>query len=857
MTKVRRLLPTCFAIGMLLLAACSGYQTSREAQDAEQRGDWDQAVLAYLELVDSDPDNVQYRQGLLRAKMKSSQMHFERAKELHEAGALVRARAEYRQAIQLDPSNQYAQVELEKVVQQIVSEEAHGGPVPTIAEMREATKGARAQPPVLNPRSNEPISLSFPRPVSVQDIYQALGKAFGINVLFDPKLRDQEITIELEQVVAQDALEILMRSAKHFYKVVDENTIIVVEDNPQNRRAYEDLVIQTFFLSNAETKDVMTMLRSLVGSKNLASNEQLNAIVLRDTADKVKVAESIINVNDKSRGEVVVDVELLEIDTGRMQELGISLSDYSVQQFLDPALQVDDTGAFRVSDLEYINQADWLVTIPSIIYDFLKTTSEVQILASPQVRISDGEKALVHIGDQVPIPVTTFNSANTIGGNIVPITSFQYQDIGIRLDIEPRIHHNKEITLKLKVEVSALSGFVQGAGQAQQPVIATRRIESTIRLMDGETNFLAGLIRSDETVTDRGVAGLSDIPVIGRLFTHRGTDIDRTDLILTLTPHIIRIPNIEEQDLLPIWVGTEANITFRGGSPRVESEVEGPFDETDEDEDASRIRDMIRRRIQNLPRGLQDSDEEAPEEENTAPGSDLSAPGRPDDFFSAPSDMELDEEEGDGNSPVAALSNGRELSPAPVSWSEGRYSPPRGFVFASDTSGKKAKVKLLPSTRRPAKGEVFGIAVAVDSDWPISHFPVTLTYDPEDLRVLDVIAGDFLGDGSSSEFMADFTEPGRIVIGSSRLGSNQGVAGRGSIALIEVEAVREGRTVVRFEKCKALDSQLRPIAPLKRRRAVVIVGSEEARSTVDGEDGEELPAEPAPLPNPAYVAVES
>ncbi len=843
----------CLISFLVLLAACSGYKTSREAQEAEQRGDWDVAVLAYLELIDQEPDNIAYRQGFLRAKMKASQLHFERAKELHETGALNRALQEYRQAVQLDPSNQYAQVELEKVLEQIAAEERHGGPIPTIAEMREATKGARAQPPVLNPRSNEPISLSFPRPVSVQDIYQALGKAFGINILFDPKLRDQEITIELEQVGAQDALEILMRSTKHFYKVMDEHSIIVVEDNPQNRRAYEDLVIQTFFLSNAETKDVMTMLRSLVGSKNLASNEQLNAIVLRDTADKVKVAETIINVNDKSRGELVVDVELLEIDTGRMQELGVLLSDYSVTQFLDPALHVGDTGAFRVSDLEFINQADWLVTIPNIIYDFMKSTSEVQILASPQVRISDGEKALVHIGDQVPIPVTTFNSANTIGGNIVPITSFQYQDVGIRLDIEPRIHHNKEITLKIKIEVSAVSGTVV-SGLSEQPIIATRRIESTIRLMDGETNFLAGLIRSDETVRDVGIAGLSDIPVIGRLFTHRATDVSRTDLILTLTPHIIRIPNIEAQDLLPIWVGTEANITFRGGSPRVESEVGGPFDEDQEDEDASRIRDMIRRRIQNLPRGLQDSEEPA-EPDEAAPGSDLATPGQPDDFFGGPADRE--DEQDDGGAPMASLLPLTQPTIVPVGLDPEPGYPASRFVLAANESDAGASVRLVTSKKRPAEGESFGVAIAVKAAMPVSHFPITLKYDPKALRVLDVEPGDFLGSRKTSEFMVDFSNPGRIVIGASLLGSRPGVAGQGSIAFVEFEALQEGRTVVKFEKCRVLDRKLRPVKPLKRRKAVVIVGSEGGGSSPDQTDGEDNPQDEAAPQGQSYVAVES
>lgn len=822
-----RLLPLAL---LAILLGCSGYRGARQAKLAEQQGDWDQAVIQYLDLVDEHPENVSYRTGLLRAKVKASQMHFERAKRLHVAGALDRALEEYRQAVQLDPSNQYAQVEFEKLLEELSLAQESAGPRPSLEEMKQRTRGARVQPPVLDPRSDEPISLSFPRPVSIQDIYQALGKAFGINVLFDPKLRDQEIAIELEEVAAQDALEILMRAANHFYKVLDEHTIIVVEDNPQNRRAYEDLVIQTFFLSNAEVKDVMTMLRSLVGAKNIAANDQLNAIVLRDSADKVKVAETIIHTNDKSRGEVVVDVELLEIDTSKMQQLGVLLSSYQIGQQLDPTLQVGNTGTYRVSDLEFIDQGDWLVTVPSFLYDFLKQTTEAQLLASPQLRISDGEKALLHIGDQIPIPVTTFNTSQTIGGNIVPITSFQYQDIGIRLDLEPRIHHNKEITLKLKIEVSALSGFVGAGGQAQQPIIATRRIESNIRLKDGETNFLAGLIRTDEVATNTGVPGLMDIPIIGRLFTHKSTDIDRTDLILTLTPHIIRTPNIEEEDLLPIWVGTEANITFRGGSPRVESEVEGPFDEEEQD-DAERIREMIRRRIQNLPRGLQqrvDEAEEPAEEEEAPPGRDLVRPSTPRDLFepepeSDEEDFDEDEEE-EEEPPVAWMVPER---PAPAMRPAAFGGDRLDVRWAAAAPDRPAvRLRLLPARPRVVQGERFDLELKVEAARPVSHLPIALSYDSGSLQVLDVWSGEYLGSEGEGHFLADFSRPGRIVIGASRLGERQGVTGRGTVAHISFRALKQGRAVVSLEESRALDRDLEPLQPVSRQRSVIRIGPE-------------------------------
>jgi general secretion pathway protein D len=799
-----------------ILLSCSAYQGYRRAQIAEEHGDWDEAVLQYLELVDRYPNKVSYRTGLLRSKLRASQSHFEKGKQFQEAGAAERAFAEYQQAVQLDPTNQYARVELEKLREELATGEDQQTLIGSLEELKEKTRGTRPQPPLLNPRSTEPISLEFPKPVSVFDIYRALGKAFGINILFDPKLRDQQIGIELRDVDAQRALEILMRTAGHFYKVLDETSIIVAEDNPQNRRNYEDLVIQTFFLSNAEVKDVMTMLRSLVGSKNVAQNDQLNAIVLRDTADKVKVAERIIHTNDKARGEVVIDVELLQINSNKIRDLGMSLSqNFVVQSFNAPADDDAGSNSVRVSDLEFINRGNWFVTIPNITYTFIKSSSDAELLASPQIRISDGEEASLHIGDRIPIPVTSFNSSQTIGGNIVPITSFQYQDIGIRLDLKPRIHHNKEISLELTVEVSDLSGFVTGSGGQQQPIIATRTIESTIRLMNGETNFLAGLIRTGDNRANDGIPGLSDIPVLGRLFSKKRSDKTRTDLVLTMTPHIIRTPDITEEDLLPIWVGTEANITFRGGSPRVESDEEGPFDEGVEG-DAERIREMIRRRIQNLPRGLQESETE---EEVEPSGIDLAPASPPGDAFQRPGGGEES-----GNSESTSLI----IVPA-MSDPETGSIVDIVAVTGTGPGGEEAvdapavDLLLSPEVTEVEVGETFDLRIVADAGRAVSHLPLTLAFDADLLAAEAVVTGDFLGGDDVAKVLSDSSRPGRIVLGASRLGEGEGVTGRGTVATVRFRAVGSGATRVRFVESRAMDARLQSVAPLRAATAEVIV----------------------------------
>lgn len=792
-------------LALLVFSSCTSYRNYRRAQMAATAEDWDQAVVFYMKAVEENPGNITYKAALLRAKMRASQEHFNKARRYQQTEVLDRALVEYQQAVALDPSNQSAAVELEKVRRALAAERENGEADDTLEDLKRRVS-AESQPPQLNPRSNEPIDLEFPEPVSIMDIYRALGRAFGINILFDPNLKDQDLAVELKQVRAQDALEFLMRAANHFYKVLDEQSIIIIADTPQNRRNYEDLVIKTFFLSNAQVKDVVTMLRSLIDAKKIATNDQLNAIILRDTADKVKVAERIITANDKARAEVVVDVELLQINTNKLKDLGVTWPSQ-----ITTGIDLGEDVPIRISDLEFLNQSNWTITIPNFIYDFVKTSTDAQLLAKPQLRISEGEKASLVIGDRVPIPVTSFNTANTVGSNIVPITSFQYQDVGIKINLEPRVHHNKEVTLKVMVEVSNLSGQVQSGGTSQ-PIIGTRTIESTIRLKDGETNFLAGLMRTDETVSDSGVPGLSDIPVLGRLFSKNRNQNQRTDVILTLTPHIIRSADITEEDLLPIWVGTEANVTFRGGSPRIESEVEGPFEEEVEPTSGEDIRELIQRRIQQLPGGVPE-DEKVPQPPT---GIDL-VPGGP----------------GSVLQPQPPEPPSAEPPPFGVPPSEEEIPPPNEPGFAGGSSSitlqlahpypqvvyaatGTAAVALHFSPRQMTvvSGDTFELTLAADARRAVSHLPVTLAYDSRRLEVVTVRQGDFLGGPDKGTVLADFSRPGEVVLGASRLGEVPPVSGRGTVAIITFRALLPGVTDLRFRQAQALAANLAPLAPV-------------------------------------------
>jgi tetratricopeptide (TPR) repeat protein len=455
----------------LFASGCASERAFRQAQEHEQLQHWDLAVLAYEKAVSVDPGNKKYESSLFRARIRAAQVHLGRGRLHRSAGQLDLAKVELEQSVALDPTNDVALQELKRVVEDIEVRrlESEGGSPTEKAKAK--ARGRRAAPPMLNPASDKPIDVTFPPDTPIKKIYQALCAASGINVIFDPQLKDDKFTLDLRNLSFQKALETTMRQAGHFYKVIDEKTILVAQDTQQNRKEYEDQVVRTFFLSNGDVKDVSQMVRQLLDLRRMGTIAQLNAIVIRDTADKVAVAERLIDVNDKAKAEVVLDVELLQLSSKKLLDLGAALSSYSIAGSLNsgsgttaPTLPWDELLKLSLSDFNF--------TVPSIVVNFIKSNTSAEILARPQLRIAEGEKAQLVIGNRVPIPVTTINTQQAIGQiGVVPVTSFQYQDVGIKLDIEARVHHNKEVSLKLTVEVSQ----PRRRGQLQRPGPADHR----------------------------------------------------------------------------------------------------------------------------------------------------------------------------------------------------------------------------------------------------------------------------------------------------------------------------------------------------------------------------------------------
>jgi len=767
----------------LLASSCATSRAYRDGEREEARKHWDLAVLYYERALALDPKNSAAIISLQRARFQAAQAHYERGRLHRSAGQLDLAVAELEVSIALDSTNDSALQELRRTKAdiEIRSRENAGGTPVEKAKAR--TRGMRGAPPMLNPSSTKPIDVAFAPDTTIKKIYAALGAAAGINIIYDPQLKDDKFTLDLRGLTFQKALETAMRQAGHFYKVIDEKTILIAQDTQQNRKEYEDLVIRTFFLSNGDVKDVSAMVRSILDLRRLGTIPALNAIIIRDTADKVAVAERLIEVNDKAKSEVVVDVELLQVNTNKLLTLGASFSN-KITATVVPGGTGTAPSSLTWSAIKSLGINDFMFSIPTIAFNFLKQNTDAELLAKPQLRIAEGEKAQLVIGDRYPIPVTTINTQQAIGSTtgLVPITSFQYQDIGIKIDMEPRVHHNKEVSLKLTIEVSQISGQ-GGTADNPQPIIGTRTITSSIRLKDGETNFLAGLIRKDLSKTKNTIPFLGDIPLIGALFTNNDTQDKRTDLYLTLTPHIIRSPQITDEDLIPIWVGTENNVSFSGLNTALVSPnaVGSPFD--------GQPADGTRPPVRPVPGTVASPNSNLPIIQGSGPGS-LFRPPQP---TPAPTPAPRSNVKATAET-QSLLKSATDAAGAESSASSASTAPAAASASAPAT-GPVLRLEAMPSEVAP--GAVSVVNLTGDSGLDtLGALELTIEWDPTVAEVTGIAPGPWRSGfgGDTLRFDADRVQ-GRAQLHFKRTGG----AGLpdGVLATLAVRALTPGTTLVR------------------------------------------------------------
>jgi general secretion pathway protein D len=567
----KTILILCAVAGLFAAGCPQGGEHYKAARKAEDLQDYDTALQYYQKALASDPQNAEYRIKLNQIRFETGAFHIKKGQDLREKGDLQGAAAEFQRAATIDPSSAVAIQEFRSTVEQMndtarKQDEAAAGPNNAVgADLASA-------PPELKPLSDAPVSLKMVNDVKV--IFDTIAKQAGINVIYDPDFPARRISVELNNVTLQQALDIVCIQSKTFWKPVTENIIFVAQDTTQKHKDYDEQMVETFYLSNTiQSQDLTEIANGLRQVLNLTKVQQLNsqnAIIVRDTPDKLAIARRLLKDVDKAKPEVVIQVEVLSASTDRLRDLGVLPGQSASITFTPPGTTSTTGGTTTTAPSAPLkgfsfSSAYYSVTLPGATANFVLTDTTSKIIQNPEIRSIDGQPAKLNIGSRVPIATGSFQAGVGVGTTSVnPLvnTQFTYIDVGVNVNITPRIHPNHEVSLKVALEVSQVTSF-QTIGGIQQPVIGQNKIEHDIRLREGEASILGGLFSKTDSKTINGWPGLAQIPLMKYLFADNKTDHAENDILIVLIPRIVRLPDWTRADLRPISSGVEQNITVR------------------------------------------------------------------------------------------------------------------------------------------------------------------------------------------------------------------------------------------------------------------------------------------------------
>lgn len=754
------------AIGIFIAGCPKGKQQSVEGQKALDVQDYDAAVDFYLQALKAQPHNVNYKIKLDQARFEAGQKHIREGLKLREKGDLQGAVSEFQRAQVLDPSNPAADQELKRTLDLIAerSRTAQATDEQPIMENGEPTLATR--PPELKPLSRAPIQLKMSNDAKV--VFDTIGKLAGLTVIYDPDLQARRISTELNNVTLEQALDIVSLESKTFWKPVTENIIMVIPDQTQKRRDYEEQVVRTFYLSNVaiaqDLTEITTGLRQLLDLKRITQVNAQNAIVIRDTPDKIALAEKIIRDIDKAKPEVVVQLEVLQARTDKLRNLGI-LPGQSASIQINPnncstnnscansgsgSGTNNSTNTITLKNLAHLNSNDYVVTLPSLTANFVLTDTATKIIDNPEIRALDGQQARLRVGDRVPVATGSFQAGVGVGstagaGFVNPLvnTQFQYIDVGVNVDITPHVHANREISLKVQVEVSSVTG-TSTIGGISQPIISQRKIEHEIRLKEGEISILGGLFERVDTKTLNGWPGFAQVPVMRYLFSSDNVDRQENENLIVLIPRIVRMPDYSRENMRAIYSGTE---TFPG--VKREMDVRAPS-----------------------------SNPNPQAQPPAAPGVVAPATG-----------------------PGAMAGPPAAVNPSPA------VTPPMGAQVTGP------HMRFEPSTLNLSPGQTATVGIVVENVSDLYSVPMLLQYNPAVISVEEVRHGGFLSGGTQEIALVQRVdkEHGQAIISATRQPNTPGVNGNGTLLGVVVKALAPGTTNLSIVQVNAKDSQQKPI----------------------------------------------
>ncbi len=728
------------------------YKAARHAVDLK---DYDAAVDYYLKATKSDPHNVSYKIGLDQSRFEAGAAHVQKGLKLREKGDLQGAVSEFQRAQIMDPSSTAADQELKRTLQ-MIAEQAQANQPADQPLMENGQPGLAAAPPELKPLSRAPINLRMSNDIKV--VFDTIGKLAGLTVIYDPDLQARRISVDLSNVTLEQALDIVSLQSKGFWKPVTENIIMIVPDNTQKRRDYEEQVVRTFYLSNVaiaqDLPEITTGLRQLLDLKRIQQVNAQNAIIIRDTPDKIALAEKIIRDIDKAKPEVIIQMEVLQARTDKLRNLGI-LPGQNASIAINPnttttsgtnSTPSSSAGTTTLKQLTHINQNDVVMTLPGATANFVLTDTATKIIDNPEIRAIDGQPAKLRVGDRVPVATGSFQAGVGVGstagaGFVNPLvnTQFQYIDVGVNVDITPHVHANRDISLKVSVEVSSVTGQ-STIGGIQQPIISQRKIEHEIRLKEGEVSILGGLFERVDTKTLNGWPGLANVPIMRYLFSTDNVERQENENLIVLIPRIVRMPDWTKSNLRAIYSGTE---TY----PGVKREMDIKTPTANPNPAAPAV---------------------------AAPAQNPIVPGA--------------------------------IPPATQTTPTNTPAVPQ-----AQTSGPR--IHFEPATLNLAPGQTATIGVVVENVNDLFSVPMLLQYNQAIISIEEVRHGGFLSGGTQEIALVQRVdkEHGQAIISATRQPNTPGVNGTGTLLGVVVKALAPGITNLSIVQVNAKDSQQRPI----------------------------------------------
>jgi general secretion pathway protein D len=748
---------------VLAAAMCSGcpknYDDLKNAREAEKLQDFDAAVSYYQQALRIHPQDAHIKIKLAAARSEACEARLKSGRQMRAQGNLEGAAVEFKLASALDPSNDAAKQELGAALAAISPQ----GPSPEQAAQprRNGTAFAYANgPPELKPLSTAPINLKMTNEAKI--VFETIGKLSGITVICDPDFPSRRISVEMANVTMDQALDLVAIESKAFWKPLSENIVFVVPEQPQKRRDYEDQVIRTFYLANVvqaqDLTEIVTALRQLLDLKRIQQLNAQNAIVIRDTAAKLAIAEKFIEDADRAKPEVLLQVEVLQARTDLVKNLGINPGTSASLTFnpacSDPTSSActsstaSSTSTFNLSQLKHLSSKDYTVTLPGASLTALLTDTSTRIIQDPEIRSVDGQSAKLKIGDRVPVATGSYSTGTTASAsslNALVNTQYQYIDVGVNVDVTPRIHANREISLKMTVEVSSVTGY-STIGSLQEPIISQRKIEHDIRLKEGETSILGGLFERTDTKSVKGWPGMANVPFASYLFSEKDKQVQENEVLIVVTPRIVRLPELTSANLRALYTGSETNVQLRPVAADLEPASATP---------------------PNSPRMQQK------EPESTIGKRATSGEG------SATSRSSKD------SMPIAALH------------------------FELSSADLKA-------------GQVLTVRLIADSVDDLYSLPLLLEYDPKVIAVEDVRHGNFFSDGGREIAVVQQIdkEQGHAIVSVTRPPNANGVSGTGTVLEVVIRGLAGGTSTLSLPAVNAKTSKHIPIDFLTERATI-------------------------------------